>query len=328
MDTLTRPVVSVENLRKRFAVSRGMGRSAFVHAVDGVSLQVMPGETLGIVGESGCGKSTVGRLMMRLIEPDEGAIRIDGTDIAHLPEHRVRPLRRKIQMVFQDPYSSLNPRMRAGDIVGEPLAVHGVAQGRELKERIEDLFTRVGLRSDQIDNTPSQFSGGQRQRLAIARALALEPSVIVADEPVSALDVSIQAQVINLLIRLQAEQGMAYVFIAHNLGIVQHVSDRIAVMYLGRVVETGPSDTVFEEPRHPYTQALLAAVPEIRPRRAESSPITVVGDVPSPVSPPSGCHFHPRCPLANERCRREVPLLLPDGSGSLAACHRVEEGIA
>ncbi|XOC82746.1 ATP-binding cassette domain-containing protein (plasmid) [Microvirga sp. M2] len=299
-----------------------------MHAVDGVSLHVMPGETLGIVGESGCGKSTVGRLMMRLIEPDEGSIRIDGTDIAHLPEHRVRPLRRKIQMVFQDPYSSLNPRMRAGDIVGEPLAVHGVAQGRELKERVEDLFARVGLRSDQIDNTPSQFSGGQRQRLAIARALALEPSVIVADEPVSALDVSIQAQVVNLLLRLQAEQGMAYVFIAHNLGIVQHVSDRIAVMYLGRLVETGPSDTVFEEPRHPYTQALLAAVPEIRPHRAGSSSVPVIGDVPSPISPPSGCHFHPRCPLANERCRREIPLLLPDDSGSSAACHRVEEGIA
>lgn len=328
MDPLTRPIVSVESVRKRFVVSRGIAGKALVHAVDGVSLHVMPGETLGIVGESGCGKSTVGRLMMRLIEPDEGAIRIDGTDIAHLPEHRVRPLRRKIQMVFQDPYSSLNPRMTAGDIVGEPLIVHGIAKGRELRERVENLFARVGLRSDQIANTPSQFSGGQRQRLAIARALALEPSVIVADEPVSALDVSIQAQVINLLVSLQAEQGLAYVFIAHNLGIVQHVSDRIAVMYLGRVVETGPSETVFVEPRHPYTKALLAAVPEPRPHRDDSPSIAITGDVPSPISPPSGCHFHPRCPLANERCHREVPTLLPSHRGGFAACHRVEEGVA
>jgi oligopeptide/dipeptide ABC transporter ATP-binding protein len=266
--------------------------------------------------------------MMRLIEPDEGSVCIDGTDIAHLSEHRVRPLRRRVQMVFQDPYSSLNPRMRAGDIVAEPLIVHSIARGRELDDRVEQLFGEVGLRRDQISNTPSQFSGGQRQRLAIARALALEPSVIVADEPVSALDVSIQAQVINLLVRLQVERGMAYVFIAHNLGIVQHVSDRIAVMYLGRVVETGPSDCIFEEPRHPYTKALLAAVPEPSPQSGRPRSDAIAGDVPSPISPPSGCHFHPRCPLMNDRCRHEVPKLLENNTGGLTACHRIEEGLA
>ena len=314
------PILEVRDLAKRFPVRSPLGRTQIVHAVEGVSFTVGHGETLGLVGESGCGKSTVGRMIVRLIEPTEGTILIDGSDISHRPERQLGDLRRKVQIVFQDPYGSLNPRMRAGDIVGEPLLVHGVARGSALADRVETLFKRVGLRPDQMRNTPGQFSGGQRQRIAIARAIALGPDLVVADEPVSALDVSIQAQVMNLLSELQEELGLSYLFIAHDLGIVRHVSDRIAVMYLGRIVETGAVDRVFDTPRHPYTRSLLAAVPRPDPKRRLAERDMPAGEVPSPIAPPPGCAFHPRCPLATDRCRSEVPALRPVG-GALVACH-------
>jgi oligopeptide/dipeptide ABC transporter ATP-binding protein len=314
------PLLEVSAIAKRFPVAGPLGRRQTVHAVDGVSFAIRPGETLGLVGESGCGKSTVGRMIVRLIEPSEGVIRLDGADISHTPETRLGSLRRKVQMVFQDPYGSLNPRMRAGDIVGEPLQVHGVAHGSALADRVEALFRKVGLRPDQMRSTPGQFSGGQRQRIAIARAIALEPALVVADEPVSALDVSIQAQVVNLLCDLQDELGLSYLFIAHDLGIVRHVSDRIAVMYLGRIVEMGAAEEVFSHPRHPYTRSLIAAVPQPDPKRRLVEHQVPPGEVPSPIAPPPGCHFHPRCPLATDICRRESPALRPLG-GSLVACH-------
>jgi oligopeptide/dipeptide ABC transporter ATP-binding protein len=317
------PLLDVRQVTKRFAVRSG-DASAVVHAVDGVSFSIMPGETLGLVGESGCGKSTIGRMITRLIEPNEGAITLDGQDITHTPHNALRALRRRMQMIFQDPYASLNPRMRAEAIVGEPLLVHQIGSARERRERVAELFSRVGLRPDQLRNFPSQFSGGQRQRLAIARALALDPSLIVADEPVSALDVSIQAQVINLMANIQKERGLSYLFISHDLGIVQHISDRVIVMYLGRVVETGTTRTLFSAPRHPYTQSLLAAVPRPDPKRRHAAGETVKGEVPSPLSPPSGCGFHPRCPIATERCRRERPELRSLTTGTAAACHNVD----
>jgi peptide/nickel transport system ATP-binding protein/oligopeptide transport system ATP-binding protein len=313
-------LLSVSDLVKRFHVSGPLGRTQTVHAVDGVSFEIGRGRTLGLVGESGCGKSTIGRMIVRLIEPTEGAIRIDGVDIAHTDETRLGEVRRKVQMVFQDPYGSLNPRMRAGDIVAEPLRVHGIARGSELADRVAALFRKVGLRDDQLRNRPGQFSGGQRQRIAIARALALGPSLIVADEPVSALDVSIQAQVVNLLCDLQDETGISFLFVAHDLGIVRHVSDDIAVMYLGRIVEMGEAEEVFLSPRHPYTRALIEAVPQPDPRRRTAKIQPPPGEVPSPIAPPSGCHFHPRCPLATALCRSEAPRLRPLGT-SMVACH-------
>jgi oligopeptide/dipeptide ABC transporter ATP-binding protein len=317
------PLLDVNGVTKRFAVHSG-DASVVVHAVDGVSFSIMPGETLGLVGESGCGKSTIGRMITRLIEPNEGAITLDGKDITHTSHNALRPLRRRMQMIFQDPYASLNPRMRAGAIVGEPLFVHGIGNARERRERVAELFRRVGLRPDQLHNFPSQFSGGQRQRLAIARALALDPALIVADEPVSALDVSIQAQVINLMAEIQKERGLSYLFISHDLGIVQHISDRVIVMYLGRVAETGTTAALFAAPRHPYTRSLLAAVPRPDPKRRHAVGETIQGEVPSPLSPPSGCSFHPRCPIATERCRRERPELRLLPSGTFAACHNVD----
>jgi oligopeptide/dipeptide ABC transporter ATP-binding protein len=257
---------------------------------------------------------------MRLIEPTSGSIQLDGNDITHRSRRALRPLRRKMQMVFQDPYGSLNPRRPAGDIVGEPLVVHGVARGAALRARVRELFARVGLREDQMANYPAQFSGGQRQRLAIARALALDPKIIVADEPVSALDVSIQAQVINLMADLQAERKLSYLFIAHDLAVVRHISRRIAVMYLGRIVESGPAAQIVSAPLHPYTQALLAAVPVPDPRRARKRAVPR-GEVPSPIEPPSGCHFHPRCPRAVERCRVESPALRNVENARAVACH-------
>ncbi|MCP8937576.1 ATP-binding cassette domain-containing protein [Alsobacter sp. SYSU M60028] len=316
------PLLELDRLGKRFPVRRGpWAADGVVHAVRDVSLSLAPGETLGVVGESGCGKSTLARMAVRLIEPSEGAIKLAGRDITALPQSELIPLRRTMQMVFQDPYSSLNPRMRAGDIVGEPLLVHGVASGRELDERVRALFAQVGLRDDQTRNFPSQFSGGQRQRLAIARALALDPALIVADEPVSALDVSIQAQVVNLLVDLQARRGLSYLFIAHDLGIVRHVSDRVAVMYLGAVVETGPARALFAAPAHPYTRLLLEAIPRPVPRRTAGPRARAAGEIPSPLDPPPGCAFHPRCPLATAICREERPALRPLGSGVEAACH-------
>jgi len=315
-------VIEVEGLKKHFPVRRGFLRRVgdYVFAVDGVSFSIETGETLGLVGESGCGKSTLGRAVMRLIEPTAGTIRLAGADITALSRKALRPYRRQMQIVFQDPFSSLNPRMTVGEIVGEPLKVHGIARGRAREERVAALFHRVGLRPAQMRNYPHEFSGGQRQRVSIARALALEPRFIVADEPVSALDVSIQAQVINLLMDLQREQRLSYLFISHNLGVVEHISHRIAVMYLGRIVEYADKVALFTRPQHPYTEALLAAVPVPDPKVKRDRPVPE-GDVPSPVRRPTGCHFHPRCPYAEARCRVEPPVLKRGAAGHLVACH-------
>ena len=316
------PMLEVTDLQKHFPVRKGVfGRiSGYVYAVDGVSFTVDAGETLGLVGESGCGKTTVGRTVLRLLEPTQGTIRLDGDDITTLGNQALRAYRRRMQIIFQDPFSSLDPRMSAGDIVGELLGVHGVAKGAERRERVAALFERVGLRTDQLNNYPHEFSGGQRQRLSIARALSLNPELIVCDEPVSALDVSIQAQVINLLMDLQAEFGLSYLFIAHDLAVVEHISDRVAVMYLGRVVEYAETRTLFENPQHPYTESLLAAVPVADPTRSRQRRL-LQGDVPSPVNRPTGCHFHTRCPYATARCREEDPVLKSVAQGHQVACH-------
>ena len=316
------PLIEVTDLRKFYPVRKGiLGRTVGqVHAVDGISFSIGIGETLGLVGESGCGKSTVGRAVLRLIEPTSGAIKVRGQDITHLPKAAMRPLRRQMQIVFQDPFSSLNPRIRAGDIVGEPLKVHGVGNKAERAERVAQLFARVGLRPQQMRNYPHQFSGGQRQRVSIARALALDPGFIVADEPVSALDVSIQAQVINLLMDLQRDAKLSYLFISHNLAVVEHIAHRVAVMYLGRIVEYADKATLFAAPLHPYTEALLAAVPIPDPALKRQKQ-HVGGDVPSPINPPTGCHFHPRCRYAEARCRVESPLLREVAPGHTVACH-------
>jgi peptide/nickel transport system ATP-binding protein len=314
-------LLEVTDLVKHYPVRSGVlrRRAGTVHAVDGVSFALRAGETLGLVGESGCGKSTVARAVLRLVEPTAGSIAIDGRDITHLGKSELRPVRRSMQIIFQDPFASLNPRMRASDIVGEPLSVHGLAAGTELKARVAHLFDQVGLRPDQLRNFPHQFSGGQRQRLCIARALALSPRLIVCDEPVSALDVSIQAQVINLLIDLQRQHGLSYLFIAHDLAVVAHISHRVAVMYLGRIVEIAARDELFHHPHHPYTQALLASVPIADPTIKRMTPL-VDGDVPSPVNPPSGCAFHTRCRFAMARCKLERPELRAIGAGHQVAC--------
>jgi len=319
--TEARALLEITDLVKHYPVRSGVLRRSVgtVHAVDGVSFSLGVGETLGLVGESGCGKSTVARSVLRLVEPTSGSIRIDGEDITHLSKAELRPHRRSMQIVFQDPFASLNPRMTAGDIVGEPLSVHGLATGREKQQRVAKLFEQVGLRPDQMRNYPHQFSGGQRQRICIARALALGPRLIVCDEPVSALDVSIQAQVINLLIDLQREHGFSYLFIAHDLAVVAHISHRVAVMYLGRIVEIADKAELFRNPRHPYTQALLASVPVADPRSKRLKPL-VDGDVPSPVNPPPGCAFHTRCRYAMERCKSERPALRDAGPQHQVAC--------
>ena len=315
-------VLEVRDLKKHFPIRKGLLQRAggTVFAVDGVSFSIQAGETLGLVGESGCGKSTVGRTVLRLIEPTDGSIRIDGRDITHLGKAELRPYRRQMQIIFQDPFSSLDPRMSAGDIVAEPMRVHRTARGPEVKKQVAALFDRVGLRKAQMDNYPHQFSGGQRQRIGIARALALQPKLIIGDEPVSALDVSIQAQVLNLMMDLQRELGLAYLFISHNLAVVEHLSHHIAVMYLGRIVEYTDKRTLFTKALHPYTESLLLAVPVPDPRVKRVKRV-LQGDVPSPINPPSGCHFHTRCPYAVERCRAETPPLREVKPGQLVACH-------
>jgi len=317
-------VLEVVALKKHFPVKKGLLRRTVgqVYAVDGVSFSINEGETLGLVGESGCGKSTVARTVLRLIEPTAGSILLDGNDVTRLGKTAMRPYRRQMQMIFQDPFSSLNPRMSAGDIVGEPLSVHGIAYGREKERLVAEIFDQVGLRRSQMRAFPHEFSGGQRQRISIARALSLNPKLIVADEPVSALDVSIQAQVINLMMDLQREKRLSYLFIAHDLAVVEHISHRIAVMYLGRIVEYADKKTLFTQPKHPYTQALLAAVPVPNPKLRREKRL-LQGDVPSPINPPPGCTFHTRCPYAETRCRVEVPTLKEIAPGHGVSCHLV-----
>jgi len=315
------PLLEVRDLRKHFPVRGGLLRreTGAVHAVDGVSFDLAAGETLGIVGESGCGKSTLGRLVLRLIEPTAGTIRFAGEDLLALDGTALRHKRRDMQLIFQDPFGSLNPRLRVGAIVGEGLEVHGLARGAELRARVVELLERVGIRANAYDRYPHEFSGGQRQRIGIARALAVEPRLIVADEPVSALDVSIQAQIVNLLQDLQDELGIAYLFIAHDLRVVEHISRRVAIMYLGRIVEQADSQTLYANPRHPYTRVLLSAVPELDPgARRERLPLR--GEVPSPINPPAGCRFHPRCAFAEPRCRTHEPVLEGRAEHQVA-CH-------
>ncbi|MFO1196725.1 MAG: ABC transporter ATP-binding protein [Burkholderiaceae bacterium] len=316
------PLLEVRGLTKHFPVRRKGpgGGTARVRAVDDVSFSIGPGETLGLVGESGCGKSTTGKLILRLIEPTAGEVLWRGTNLSPLSAAQVRPFRRELQAVFQDPYSSLNPRMRAADVVAEPIRNFESLPAAQVRERVERLFARVGLRPDQLVKFPHEFSGGQRQRLGIARALSVQPRLIVCDEPVSALDVSVQAQVINLLIDLQDEFGLSYLFVAHDLAVVEHISHRVAVMYLGKVVEIAPKRALFTAPRHPYTEALLSAVPVPDPT-VERQRILLSGDVPSPVDPPPGCRFHTRCPIAQPRCREEAPPMKDVAPGHSVACH-------
>jgi oligopeptide/dipeptide ABC transporter ATP-binding protein len=323
------PVIEVAGLKKHFPVKKGLLRrtAGYVYAVDGVSFSINQGETLGLVGESGCGKSTVARTVLRLVEPTEGTIRLDGKDITRLGKTAMRPHRRQMQIIFQDPFSSLNPRMSAGDIVGEPLQVHGIAHGKEKEERVAVLFDQVGLRRLQMRSFPHEFSGGQRQRICIARALALNPNLIIGDEPVSALDVSIQAQILNLLMELQDEYELSYLFVAHDLAVVEHISDQGAVMYLGRIVEMSDKTSLFETPLHPYTEALLSAVPIPKYGARARQRVILTGDVPSPINPPPGCHFHTRCPYAMARCRQEVPTLREVQPGHWASCHLHDDAV-
>jgi len=320
---MAEPLLRVRNLVKHFPVKGGLlSRTVdHVHAVDGVSFELAAGETLGLVGESGCGKSTTGRCILRLIEPTAGEVRFDGRDVMAADARGLRELSRGMQIIFQDPYASLNPRMTVGAIIGEALTIHKLARNvREYDERVVNLLETVGLHADYRSRYPHEFSGGQRQRIGIARALAVSPRLIVCDEPVSALDVSIQAQVINLLEDLQRQFGLAYLFIAHDLSVVEHINRRVAVMYLGRIVELASAHDLYATPRHPYTEALLSAVPVPDPT-AKRQRIVLQGDVPNPIRPPAGCHFHPRCPHAMERCRSEAPLLREVAPGHLAACH-------
>jgi len=312
----------VKHLKKHFPIKGGVFSKTigYVYAVDDINFTLSKGETLGLVGESGCGKSTTGRTILRLIEPTAGAISFEGQDITTLDKSAMRALRREMQIIFQDPYASLNPRMTVGSIIGEPLEIHKIAKGSEKEERVASLLQKVGLRAEDMRKYPHEFSGGQRQRIGIARALALNPKLIVCDEPVSALDVSIQAQVINLLEDLQAEFGLSYLFIAHNLNVVEHISNRVAVMYLGEIVELASDEELYKNPQHPYTEALLSAVPIPDPT-VKKKRIILEGDVPSPINPPKGCHFHTRCMYKEKICEEVEPEFKDIGGGHWVACH-------
>jgi oligopeptide transport system ATP-binding protein len=316
------PLLEVKHLKKHFPIKGGVFSKTigYVYAVDDINFTLEKGETLGLVGESGCGKSTTGRTILRLIEPTDGAIYFEGQDITNLDKSAMRALRREMQIIFQDPYASLNPRMTVGNIIGEPLEIHKIAKGAEKGERVALLLQKVGLRAEDMRKYPHEFSGGQRQRIGIARALALNPKLIVCDEPVSALDVSIQAQVINLLEDLQAEFGLSYLFIAHNLNVVEHISNRVAVMYLGQIVELASGEELYKNPQHPYTEALLSAVPIPDPT-VKKKRIILEGDVPSPINPPKGCHFHTRCMYKEKICEEVEPEFKDIGGGHWVACH-------
>lgn len=326
-DDAKTPLLQVKNLKQHFPIRGGvLGRvKAHVRAVDGISFDVYPGETVSIVGESGCGKSTTGRAILRLIEPTEGSVIFDGEDIAQLSKSELRQRRRLMQIVFQDPFASFNPRQTIHDLLDEAMSIQTTIPRSERRSRIEELLEMVGLQPEYIDRYPHEFSGGQRQRIAIARALSVDPKLIVCDEAVSALDVSVQAQVINLLKRLQRELGLTYIFVAHDLGVVRHISDRIIVMYLGKIVEMGETSAIFERPQHPYTRALLSAIPVPDPKK-RYRPLPIPGDVPSPVDPPTGCPFHTRCPFVMERCLTEPPPLYRLDDRQQSACHLVEDG--
>ena len=328
ISTNNTPLLDVRNLYKYFPIFAGLFSRHIgdVRAVDGVDFKIAKGETLGLVGESGSGKTTIGRLVLRLLKETKGEILFDGQDITKASASEVRRLRRDVQIIFQDPFASLNPRMTVGDIIGEPLYIHGIARGRAANDRVQELLRLVGLQAYHANRYPHEFSGGQRQRVGIARALAVDPKFIVCDEPVSALDVSIQAQVINLLEDLQSQLGLTYLFIAHDLSVVRHISTRVAVMYVGKIVELADRDSLYDNPLHPYTQALLTAIPIPDPSVEERRKrIVLAGDIPSPVAPPPGCRFHTRCPVAFDRCKVEVPAFTDYGNGHFAACHWVEE---
>ncbi len=324
---MSEALLEVDGLKMHFPVRGGvlLRQVATVFAVDGISLRVAPGQTLGLVGESGCGKTTVGRCAVGLYRPTVGRVRFDGRDLAAATAGELKAIRRNLQMMFQDPFESLNARHTVGQILREPFEIHAIGTPAERSRRVRGLLERVGLDPAAVDRFPHEFSGGQRQRIGIARAIALNPRLIVCDEPVSALDVSIQSQILNLLLALQQEMGLAYLFIAHDLAVVKHVSDRIAVMYLGKIVEQAPAEALYRRPLHPYTVALIAAIPVADPKRRKIHPL-LGGDVPSPLHPPSGCRFHPRCPIAIDRCRREEPALQAEAGGDhMVACHRAGE---